>query len=152
MSSPRALSIAEQIQVLHSDADVATFALQNLGLPAEWRDTNETGNTERCQEAVNRVFTLTRADIEADLAAKALQPEQLPFVHTTPGSRDGWYLLKQGSVWEFSWQERGFPNFLVAFADLAEARKLVLNHFIPTWLDHLHLPCQTADGRTMTTL
>lgn len=152
MSTPRALSIAEQMQVLHSEADLATFALKHLGLPDAWRDTNESGNTERCQEAVNRVFTLTRADIEADLASKGLPPEQLPFIQTTAGSRDGWYLLKQNGAWEFSWQERGFPNFLVSFSDLAEARKLVLNHFIPVWLERLHVPCRTQTGESITRL
>jgi hypothetical protein len=39
------LSIAEQMQVLKSDADVATWSLHHLHLPPEWRDTNEPGNT-----------------------------------------------------------------------------------------------------------
>ena len=67
MSTPRALSIAEQMDVLRSNADVATFALEHLGLPAAWRDTTQPENTARCQDAVNRVFSLTRADIEAAL-------------------------------------------------------------------------------------
>ena len=41
MSTSAKLSIAEQMRVLQSEADVATWALEHLGLPPEWRDTNE---------------------------------------------------------------------------------------------------------------
>lgn len=144
MSVP--LSIAEQIALLHAETDVATFALQHLGLPGEWRDTSQPGNTERCQDAVDQVFTLTRADIEAHLAAEGLAPEPFAHVQTKAGSRDAWYLIEREGEWDFYWQERGFPNFLWTFDDLAEARKAVINHLIPVWLERLHVPCRTKDG------
>lgn len=147
------LSIAEQMQVLQSRDDVATWALARLGLPPEWRDTNEPGNTERCQDAVNRLFTLTRADIESSLAAQGFQPEDLPPVRTEVDSRDGSYFIaKGGGEWEFYYQERGFPWAGVTFDDLTEARKLLLNDFIPIWLSHLRVPCRTKDGRTIDSL
>lgn len=145
-------SVAEQMRVLCSGEDVARYALQHLGLHAEWRDTNEPGNTERCQEAVNQVFTLTRADVEAGLAAQGLQPENLSRFYTKKDSRDGWYFIPKKGGWDFYWQERGYPNFLVSFDDLAEARKLLINEFIPVWLEHLHVPCRAKDGRTLTRL
>ena len=94
MTSP--LSLAEQIQVIHSRQDIAAWSLARLGLPAEWRDTNEPGNTARCQQAVDRLFTLTRAELEASLAAQNLVPEQLPHVETTRGSHDGAYFIALG--------------------------------------------------------
>ena len=148
MKAAAPLSIAEQMKVLQSREDVATWALAHLGLPPEWRDTNEEGNTERCQEAVNRVFTLTRKDIEASLAAQGLQPEKLPPVSTEVGARDGSYFIsKRRGEWEFYYQERGFPWAGTTFDDLAEARKFLINYFIPVWLDHLHVPCRTKDGK-----
>lgn len=152
MNTGAPLSISEQMQVLQSRADVATFALEHLGLPEGWRDTNEPGNTERCQEAVNRVFRLTRADIEASLAAQDLQPEDLPPVRTKEDSRDGTYFIGNGASWEFYYQERGSPWAGVTFNDLAEARKFLLNEFIPVWLEHLRVPCRTKDGRSITSL
>lgn len=149
MSSP--LSIAEQMQVLQSDADVATFALRHLGLPDEWRDTNEPGNTERCQDAVNRVFTLTRDEIETSLTAQGLEPEQLPLVRTEKDSHDGTYFIANSEGgWDYYYQERGSPWAGVTFDDLAEARKFLLNDFIPIWLEHLRVPCRTQDGRMIT--
>lgn len=147
MSTSAPLSIAEQMRVLQSKADVATWALEHLGLPSEWRDTNVPGNTERCQEAVNRLFTLTRADIEASLAAQGLQPENLPQVRTEVDSRDGSYFIAKGRCWEFYFQERGYPWAGVTFDDLAEARKFLINHFIPIWLEHLRVPCRTKGGK-----
>jgi hypothetical protein len=147
MSTSAPLSIAEQMRVLQSKADVATWALEHLGLPPEWRDTNVPGNTERCQEAVNRVFTLTRADIEASLASQGLQPENLPHVRTEVDSRDGSYFIAKGKRWEYYYQERGYPWAGVTFDDLAEARKFLINHFIPIWLEHLRVPCRTKDGK-----
>ncbi|WP_395750257.1 hypothetical protein [Prosthecobacter sp.] len=148
MKTPDPLTIAAQMKVLQSREDVATWALAHLGLPPEWRDTNEEGNTERCQEAVNRVFTLTRKDIEDSLAAQGLQPENLPPVSTEVGSRDGSYFIsKRRGEWEFYYQERGFPYVSATFDDLAEARKLLINYFIPVWLDHLHVPCRTKEGK-----
>lgn len=148
MKAAEPLSIPEQMKVLQSREDVATWALAHLGLPQEWRDTNEEGNTERCQEAVNRVFTLTRADIEASLDAQGLQPEDLPPVCTQEGSRDGTYFIfNHPGEWEFYYQERGFPWAGTTFDDLAEARKFLINCFIPVWLNHLHVPCRTKDGK-----
>jgi hypothetical protein len=146
------LSIAEQMQVLQSREDVATWSLQHLGLPPEWRDTNEPDNTERCQEAVNQLFTLTRTDIEASLAAQGLQPENLPLFHTKPGSRDGSYFIAQGKTWELYYQEREGKWASAVFHDLAEARKLLLNVWLPVWLEHLHVPCLTKSGKVITTL
>ena len=143
------LSIAEQMQVLQSCEDVATWSLNYLGLPPEWRDTNEKGNTERCQEAVNRVFTLTRADITASLATQDLQPEKLPRYATIPDSQDGWYFIAKAGEGQLYYQERGFSNVLVTFNDLAEARKLLLNEWIPIWLEHLRVPCRTKEGKIM---
>lgn len=148
MSTPK-LSIEEQIKVLHSDEDIATWSLQKLGWPEEWRDTNVPGNTERCQAAVDELFTLTRTDLEADLAARGLQPENLRRYDTTPGSRDGHYFLKKGGLWHYFWQERGYPNFGAEFDDLAEARKMLLNDFIPIWLERLRVKCRTKDGKMM---
>jgi hypothetical protein len=152
MSATPILSIAEQMQVLQSRADVATWALERLGLPPEWRDTNEPGNTERCQDAVDRLFTLTRADIEASLASQGLQPEDLPGFATTPGSSDGSYFIAEKGGWHYYYQERGFPWAGAHFDDLAEARKLLLNEFIPVWLSHLHIPCRTKQGKMIESL
>ena len=141
------------MQVLRSGADVAAFALRHLGLPDEWRDTNEPGNTERCQDAVNRVFTLTRAEIEASLATQGLDPEQLPPVRTAEDSHDGTYFIaKPEGGWDYYYQERGSPWAGVTFDDLGEARKFLLNDFIPVWLAHLRIPCRTQDGRMITSL
>lgn len=152
MNTPPALSVAEQIQVLQSGVDVATWSLQHLGLPSEWRDTNESGNIERCQEAVSRLFTLTRADIEAGLAAQGIEPENLPLYQTEPGSRDGSYFIAEKGGWHFYFQERGFPWAEARFDELAEARKLLLNTWIPIWLEHLHVPCRTRDGKQIVSL
>ncbi len=148
MKTTETLTIAEQMQVLQSRVDVATWALAHLGLPHEWRDTNEEGNTERCQEAVDRVFTLTRKDIEASLAAQGLQPEQLPGVNTQVGGSDGSYFIsKRRGEWEFYYQERGCPWVSATFNDLAEARQFLINFFIPGWLNHLYVDCRTKDGK-----
>lgn len=152
MSTSAPLSIAEQMRVLQSKADVATWSLKHLGLPPEWRDTNEPGNTERCQEAVNRLFTLTRADIEASLSAQGLQPENLPPYHTQPGSRDGSYFIAQGKTWELYFQEREGKWASAVFDDLTEARKLLLNVWLPIWLEHLRVPCRTKSGKVITEL
>ncbi|MDZ4401213.1 hypothetical protein [Prosthecobacter sp.] len=152
MKHPDSLSIAEQMQVLQSREDVATWSLKHLGLPPEWRDTNEPGNTERCQEAVNRLFTLTRPDIEASLAAQDLQPEDLPPIRTETGLRDGSYFIAEGKDWEYYYQERGHPWAHAVFDDLTEARKLLLNDFIPIWLEHLRVPCRTKTGKVITEL
>ncbi len=142
------------MKVLLALADVATFALQHLGLPAEWRETNDAPeNTQRCQDAVNRVFTLTREDIEASLAAQGMQPEQLPPVRTVKDSADGSYFIaKPGNAWEYYYQERGSPWAGATFGDLGEARKFLINEFIPVWLKHLRVPCRTQDGRTIESL
>lgn len=145
MSSP--LSIAEQMTVLQSGADIATWSLKKLGLPDAWRDTNEPGNTERCQEAVDRLFTLTRADLETSLAAQGLQPESLSKFETEPGSRDGYYFIQKGRLWVAYYQERGYPNFSAEFDDLGEARKLLLNEFIPIWLQRQRVKCRTRSGK-----
>jgi uncharacterized protein YbdZ (MbtH family) len=146
----KTLSISEQMQVLMSDADIASWSLRHLGLPAEWRDTNEPGNMRRCQDAVNQLFTLSREDIETHLATQGVLPEQLPPVRTKPDSHDGSYFISKDDVWEFYFQERGHAWIVVVFDDLAEARKLLLNHFIPVWLDHLHLKCRTRSGKLIT--
>lgn len=152
MSSSPPLSIAEQIQVLQSEADIATWSLKRLGLPDAWRDTNEPGNTERCQEAVDKLFTLTRADVEASLAAQGVPPEKAAGFETEPGSRDGHYFIQKGEVWVAYYQERGYPNFGAEFDDLEEARKLLLNHFIPIWLERLRVECRTKDGKKIETM
>jgi len=153
MLTDKPLSVADQMKVLQSHEDVATWSLAHLGLPPEWRDTNEEGNTERCQDAVNRVFTLTRADIEANLAAQGLQPETLPQVSTEVGSHDGSYFVsKRGGEWEFYYQERGCPWASTTFDDLTEARRFLINYFIPVWLDRLHVPCRTKEGKMIKAL
>ena len=107
MLTDKPLSVADQMKVLQSHEDVATWSLAHLGLPPEWRDTNEEGNTECCQDAVNWVFTLTCADIEVNFVAQGLQPETLPHV-STEGSHDGSYFVsKCEGEWEFYHQERG---------------------------------------------
>ena len=150
MNSP--LSIEEQIQVIHSRQDIAAWALARFGLPAEWRDTNEPGNTGRCHDAVDRLFTLTREDIESSLAAQGLAPEQLPHVGTKPDSHDGAYFIAKHGGWEYYYQERGMRWREVVFDDLAEARKLLLNDYLPTWLRRLHVPARTEDGQLITTM
>jgi hypothetical protein len=153
MKAAEPLSTAEQMKVLQSREDVATWALAHLGLTPEWRDTNEEGNTGRCQEAVNRVFTLTRADIEASLAAQGLQPEDLPPTKTQPGSRDGSYFISNGKgEWEYYFQEREIRWPSATFNDLGEARKFLLNEWIPVWLKHLRIPCRTKSGKMIETL
>lgn len=149
MTSP--LSLAEQIQVIHSRQDIAAWSLARLGLPAEWRDTNEPGNTARCQQAVDRLFTLTRAELEASLAAQNLVPEQLPHVETTRGSHDGAYFIALGrDRWDYYYQERGMIWRSVRFNDLTEARRLLLNDYLPIWLRRLHFPARTHDGQILT--
>jgi len=150
MSSP--LSIHEQIQVIHSRQDIATWSLARLGLPPEWRDTNEPGNTERCHEAVDRIFTLTRTDIEAELASQGVVPEQLPHVATKLASQDGAYFIAGPGTWEYFCQERGMRWCEAIFDDLNEARKLLLNDYLPIWLSRLHVPARTSDGRYLTQL
>jgi hypothetical protein len=153
MKTPETLTIAEQMKVLQSREDVATWSLAHLGLPEEWRDTNEEGNTERCQEAVNRIFTLTRADIEASLTAQGLQPEDLPPVNTKQGSRDGSYFVSKGrGEWIYYYQERGIAWPEVSFDDLGEARKMLVNEWIPIWLEHLRVPCRTQAGKKILSL
>jgi hypothetical protein len=148
MTTPK-LSIAEQMQVLQSGVDVATWSLERLGLPPEWRDTNEPGNDERCQDAVNQLFTLTRADIETHLAAQGLQPEKLPHYHTEPGSRDGSYFIAQGKTWELYFQEREGKWASAVFDDLTEARKLLVNVWLPIWLERLRVSCRTKNGKVI---
>ncbi len=153
MKAAAPLSIPEQMKVLQSREDIATWSLAHLGLPAEWRDTNQEGNIERCQEAVNRIFTLTRADIETSLSAQGLLPEDLPPTKTKEGSSDGSYFITKGpGEWVYYFQERGFPWADATFSDLAEARKLLLNEWIPIWLDHLRVPCRTKDGKVIKSL
>ena len=147
------LTVAEQMKVLQSREDVATWSLAHLGLPEEWRDTNEEGNTKRCQQAVNKLFTLTRADIEASLAAQGLQPEKLPPTQLEKGSRDGSYFISNGKgEWEYYFQEREGRYASATFNDLGEARKLLLNEWIPIWLQHLRVPCQTKTGKKIESL
>jgi hypothetical protein len=146
------VSINEQIQVLQSGVDVASWSLQHLGLPSEWRDTNQPGNIERCQEAVNQLFTLTRDDIEAALAKQGLLPENLPLYQTEPGSRDGSYFTADENGWHLYFQERGSPWAEAWFDDLTEARKLLLNTWLPVWLKHLRVPCRTKDGTQIVSL
>lgn len=148
MSSP--LSIHEQIQVIHSRQDLATWSLARLGLPPEWRDTSIPGHTQRCQEAVDRLFTLTRADIEAELASRGDAPEQLPHVFTKLGSRDGNYFIAEPGRYEYYSQERGMPWCEAIFDDLNEARKLLLNDYLPIWLSRLRVPARTKDGQVIT--
>lgn len=146
------LSVEEQIKVLQSGEDIATWSLQTLGWPAEWRDTNVPGNTERCQAAVDELFTLTRADLEAALTAQGVQPEDLPRYETKPGGSDGHYFIQKGRLWHYYWQERGYPNFGAEFDDLVEARKVLLNDFIPIWLERLRVPARTKGGKMIETL
>lgn len=145
-------SIAEQMQVLWSGEDVAVWSLRYLGLPPQWRDTDVEGNTERCQHAVNRLFTLTRADVDASLAAKGLPPEKLTHYHTEPGSRDGTYFIASGSTWEIYFQEREGKWAGAVFDDLAEARKLLVNMWLPPWLTHLRTSCRVKNGRSIESL
>jgi len=153
MSTDKPLSTSEQMKVLQSQEDVATWSLAHLGLPPEWRDTNEEGNTERCQDAVNRVFTLTRADIEANLAEQGLQPETLHHVSTAVDSHDGSYFVSnREGEWEFYRQERGSAWASTTFDDLTEARRFLLNDFIPVWLCSLHVPCRTKEGKMIKAL
>lgn len=152
MPSPSPLSIDEQMRVLRGQDDLATWSLKHLGLPEEWRDTNEPGNTERCQEAVDRLFTLTREDIEKSLASQGLLPEALPSFYTKRGARDGSYFIEEGGRWRFYYQERECQWPEVTFDDLTEARKVLLNTWIPEWLDRLRVPCRTADHREIISL
>jgi len=141
------------MQVLQSREDVATWSLDYLALPSEWRDTNEDGNTERCQDAVNRVFTLTRADIEASLAAQGVLPESLPPIRTEQDSHDGSYFIANASGdWDYYYQERGHPWASVTFDDLGEARKFLINEFIPSWLEHLRVSCRAKTGKKIESL
>lgn len=146
MKTTESLSIAEQMKVLQSREDVGDVVVAHLGLPPEWRETNEEGNTERCQEAVNRVFTLTRKDIEDSLAAQGLQPRAAAGEHRGGRRARSYFISKRRGEWEFYFQERGisWPSHLY---DLAEARKFLINYFIPVWLDHLHVPCRTKEGK-----
>lgn len=152
MISPPPLSVAVQMEVLLSRADVATWSLNRLGLPPEWRDTNVPGNTERCREAVDRLFTLTRSELEGWLAENLLLPEQLPGVRTAKDSKDGTYFIAEKNSWVYYYQERGAPWAGVTFDSLAEARVLLINEFLPAWLSRLDRPCRTREGRMITRL
>lgn len=138
------------MEVLLSRTDIATWSLKRLDLPPEWRDTTVPENITRCQEAVDRLFTLTRAEIEEWLTVNDLSPEDLPGVRTEKASRDGTYFIADDGVWEYYFQERGHPWAGVTFGDLAEARKLLINEFLPIWLSRLDLPCQTKEGKRIT--
>lgn len=146
------LSVLEQVRILRSGIDVATWSLERLGLPPEWRDTNLPANTERCQEAVDLLFTLTRAEIESELAALGLQPEQLGHVLLESGSRDGHYFVPHGDVWEIYYQEREGRWVEAIFDDLVEARTFLLNLWLPVWLDPLLVTARTRDGKRVTRL
>lgn len=146
------LPVSEQFQILRSGVDVATWSLERLDLPPEWRDTNEPGNTERCQEVVDLLFTLTRAEIESELAAQSLLPEELGQVFLEPGSRDGHYFVARGDVWEIYFQEREGRWVEAIFDDLVEARRFLLNLWLPVWLDHLLVGARTRDGKWVTRL
>lgn len=151
MTTP-SLSLAAQMEVLLSRTDIASWSLARLGLPEEWRDTNLPGNTERCQDAVDRLFSLTRHELEDWLAANALSPEQLPGIRTEKGSRDGAYFIAEKDRWHYYLQERGSPYAGVTFDSLGEAHTLLINEFLPVWLSRLDLPCRTRDGKVITRL
>jgi len=140
------------MEVLLSRADVATWSLERLGLPPEWRDTNVPGNTERCRDAVDGLFTLTRAELESWLADHLLLPEQLPGVRTTKDSNDGTYFIARPGGWDYFYQERGAPWAGVTFDSLDEARTLLINEFLPIWLSRLDRPCRTREGKMITRL
>ena len=140
------------MEMLLSRTDVATWSLERLGLPLEWRDTNVPVNLERCRAAVDQVFTLTRAELESWLTENDLSPEQLPGVLTEKDSSDGAYFIAGKGRWEYYFQERGFPGPGVTFDSLAEARTLLINEFLPIWLSRLDLPCRTREGKVMTRL
>lgn len=143
------LEVSEQIDVLRSGVDVATWSLERLGLPADWRDTNVPGNTERCQSAVDRLFTVTREKVEEELAALGLQPEHLGHVYLEPGSRDGTYYVTRGKNTEVYLQERGGCWAEVVFDDPVEARRFLLNLWLPVWLQRLRVPCRLRSGKTV---
>ena len=151
MTTP-SLSLAAQMEVLRSRTDIASWSLAHLGLPEEWRDTNLPGNTERCQDAVDQLFTLTRSELEDWLAGNAIRPEQLPGIRTEKGSRDGAYFITENDSWQYYLQERGSPYAGVTFDSLAEAHALLINEFLPVWLSRLALPCRTGDGKVITCL
>lgn len=152
MNSAPSLSVAAQMEVLMSRTDIATWSLARLGLPEEWRNTNLPGNTERCQDAVDHTFPLTRSELEGWLAENALSPEQLPGIRTEKGSRDGTYFIAGENAWDYYLQERGYPYAGVTFDNLTEAHRLLINEFLPIWLSHLDLPCRTREGKVMTRL
>jgi len=141
------LPVTEQFQILRSGVDVATWSLEKLGLPSEWRDTNLPGNTERCQEAVDLLFTLTRAEIESALTLQGLLPEELGHVLLESGSRDGHYFVRRGEAWEIYYQEREGRWSEAIFDDLVEARRFLLNLWLPVWLERLQIPARTRDGK-----
>ncbi len=145
-------TVAIQFEILHSGADPATWALAQLGLPEEWRDTNLPGNTVRCQEAVDRLFTLSRAELEGEIASRGLVAEDLGQVLREPGSRDGHYFIDRRGCWETYYQEREGRWAEAVFEDLTEARKFLINLWLPVWLKRLRLPCRTRGGALITQL
>lgn len=147
MSEPPTLS--GQVGILRSGVDIATWSLERLGLPASWRDTNVPGNAAHCQEAVDRLFTLRRADLEAELVSLGLVPEQLGHVHLQAGSRDGLYFIIRGNILEIYLQEREGRWAEALFSELDEARKFLLNLWLPVWLKRLRVPCLRRDGKTV---
>lgn len=151
MTSP-SLSLAAQMEVLLSRSDIASWSLARLGLPEAWRDTHLPGNTERCQDAVDRLFSLTRSELEDWLAGNALRPEQLPGIHTEKGARDGAYFIAEKDRWHYYLQERGFPYASATFDSLREAHTLLINEFLPVWLSRLTRPCRTREGKVITRL
>lgn len=148
-TSWEAPGISEQFDLLQSDVDVATWSLERLGLPGDWRDTNLPGNTERCQDAVDRIFTLTRSDIDAELARRGMVAEQLGHVRLEPGSRDGHYFVARGNLWETYFQEREGRWAEAVFDDLEEARKFLINLWLPVWLNRLQVPCRSRGGKVI---
>lgn len=143
------LTLSEQIDVLRSGVDLATWSLERLGLPSEWRDTNAPGNTERCHDAVDRLFTLTRGEVESGLAALGVNPEDLGHVRLVADARDGHYFISKDGAWEIYYQERGGRWIEVIFSDLVEARQFLLNLWLPVWLHRLRVPCRLRNGKSV---
>lgn len=73
------------------------------------------------------LFTITQGEYLAWARSQPLEA----FVGTTPDSRDGHYLVREGGAWHFHYQERAIRFWGQRYASEAEARESVYRRCSP---------------------